>query len=164
MERSSIQVSRYWMDRMKKIKEEMGLTSTEDVVSFLVDLYAGIPERVPKDAFLELRDKYILDFPQEFFETSLETKGIMDASLYRRKFEDTITEKISERADVSPEGTIFECHNCGHVWRYSGMTGLMHTPIAVLCPSCKYRVSRNDIRVLSPAQPLHSRKAKAINQ
>lgn len=150
MQHTSVTVSMDLFDQLTTIKGNMELDSLNDVILFLVDVYSGIPSRVSKDAYLEMWDKYLSDYPQEFFLTSLEMNGTTDPAEFVAKFEKSINEKIAKRDKFIAEGTVFECSHCGNVWRYGGKNTIMQAPIFIYCPSCKYRISKRDARTLMP--------------
>lgn len=146
---ATIKINSDLRKQLERIKEGMDFSSIGDAVSFLLDLFIGMPSMVPISEYKEMREKYVLDYPQEFFETALELKGIMDSQEYKRKFDDLMAKRINESDAFFAKGLIFECHHCGNVWRYSG-SGDLIAPIFIKCPSCLYRVSRKDARELKP--------------
>jgi hypothetical protein len=153
MQWKSITILKHLENELMTLKRELKFESLGDVVAFLLDNYVSIPGRVPRDIYLKMRDKYILDFPQEFFDTAFELQGIMEPDAFAQAFEEIMQDKISKRDNFIPQGKVFECHHCGHVWRYgNAVNGLFAGRISINCPSCRYRVSKNDARSLIPLQ------------
>ena len=152
MEWKTISITRHIEDQLKALKEEFDFEAMVDVVAYLLDLYLSVPSEVPKDEFYAMREKYITDYPEEFFATVLDLQGIKEPEVFVKAFEEVIQDRISKKVDLVPEGIVFECHHCGYVWRYgSGIkTDLFINRISIICPSCRYRVSRNDARDLIP--------------
>ena len=150
MERTTIGITKNMSDHLETIKVQFGFTSAEDVVAYLLDLYLSVPSEVPRDKFYAMRKKYITDYPEEFFATVLDLQGIKEPEVFVKAFEEIMADRIEKHDTFIANGVVFECHHCGHVWKYGGKNDMFGERISLKCPACKYRIPKKDARSISP--------------